>query len=55
MSEGKLEEYMKDLRRSLGELHRKLKLRLKALGLPSEGMITRSAQLSNLTKEITSW
>jgi hypothetical protein len=54
MSEGKLEEYMKDLRRSLDEIHGKVKLRLKALGLPSEGMLTRSAQLSNWTKEITS-
>jgi len=30
----------------------KLKLRWKALGLPREGMLTRSAQLGNLTKEI---
>jgi len=33
----------------------KLKLRWKALGLPRQGMLTTSAQLWNLTKEITSW
>jgi len=33
----------------------KSKLRWKASGLPNEGMLTRSAHLWNLTKEIKSW
>ena len=47
MSEGKLKEYMRELRNSLDEITRKLTLRWRAPGLRSEKMWTRSAPTWN--------
>jgi hypothetical protein len=55
MSEEKLKEYMKELRKSLDGIHRKVGVSVRSSRATREGMISRNAQVRGLTKEITSW